>query len=153
MPQPTGPFTSPKPFQFSRRVSRDTTIPSSPLFRTYGREAPAAAMQAAASYRGVAAHRRAGHPSPRPLGPSLLLPVRVAGVGRCCGEPLVLLTLPILLYIYATLIASCRFIHAGVSVWEQTRRFRSESVPCPFRGLAAAAISRAWMPGMGRRGS
>ncbi|KAM3296205.1 hypothetical protein ACQJBY_038512 [Aegilops geniculata] len=40
-------------------------------------------MQAAASYRGAAAHRRAGHPSRRPPGPSLLLPVRVGiGVGR-----------------------------------------------------------------------
>ena len=111
-------------------------------------------MQAAASYRGAAAHRRAGHPPPRPPGPSLLLPVRVAGVGRLCGEPLVLLTLPILLYIYATLIASHRFIHAAVSMWEQTRRFRSDSVPCPFIGLAAvaAAFSRTSMPAMGRRG-
>ncbi|XBH76925.1 hypothetical protein VPH35_103485 [Triticum aestivum] len=41
-------------------------------------------MQAAASYRGAAAHRRAGHPYRRPPGPSLLLPVRVAGVGRLC---------------------------------------------------------------------
>ncbi|VAI54945.1 unnamed protein product [Triticum turgidum subsp. durum] len=39
-------------------------------------------MQAAASYRGAAGHRRAGHPSRRPPGPSLLLPVSVAGVGR-----------------------------------------------------------------------
>ncbi|KAM0865921.1 hypothetical protein ACQ4PT_042970 [Festuca glaucescens] len=45
-------------------------------------------MQAAASYRCAAAHRRAGEPSSRPLVPSLLLPGRVS---RFYGEPLVLL--------------------------------------------------------------
>ena len=72
-------MTPPSPLSVRRTVPSPPHPPGEPT----PREAPVAAMQAAASCRCAVAHCPAGNPSPRPLRPSLLLPGRVS---RFYGE-------------------------------------------------------------------